>query len=151
MRARYMNTLIAIPEMRDEIIDLLQSQQLPVADLPTVLTDFFVAADAGKIVGVIGMERHGAFGLLRSMAVHPQYRNQHIAATLVQELEKRARSTGIAAMYLLTETASGYFSRKGYNTIQRDQVPDAVKSSSEFSHVCPVSAMVMEKTLFITK
>ncbi len=93
------------------------------------------------------MERYGAFGLLRSMAVHPGYRNQHIAASLVQELEKRAESTGIAAMYLLTETASGYFSRKGFIPAERDQVPDAVKSSSEFSHVCPVSAIVMRKSL----
>jgi len=142
-----MNIVIAIPEMRDAIIDLLQSQQLPVADLPLILTDFLVAKDADNIVGVIGMERYGAFGLLRSMAVPPGYRNQHIAASLVQELEKRAHSTGIVAMYLLTETASGYFSRKGYSTIQRDQVPGAVKSSSEFSHVCPTSAAVMTKNL----
>jgi amino-acid N-acetyltransferase len=142
-----MNIFAAVPEMRDEIIDLLHSQQLPVADLPLILTDFFVAKDAGKIIGVIGMERYGAFGLLRSMAVHPGYRNQHIAASLVQELENRAESTGIEAMYLLTETASGYFSRKGFITAERDQVPDAVKSSSEFSHVCPVSAIVMRKSL----
>lgn len=141
-----MNIFIATPEMRDEIVELLQSQQLPVADLPLILTDFFVANDAGKIVAVIGMERYGAVGLLRSMAVHPGYRNQHIAASLVQELEKRAQSTGIKSIYLLTETASGYFSRKGFITVQRDQVPDAIKSSSEFSHVCPVSAIVMEKT-----
>lgn len=145
-----MNIFIATPEMRDEIIDLLQSQQLPVADLPLILTDFFVAKDAGKIVGVIGMERYGAVGLLRSMAVHPDFRNQHIAASLVQELEKRAQSTGIKSIYLLTETASGYFIRKGFITVQRDQVPDAIKSSSEFSHVCPVSAMVMAKTFALS-
>ena len=142
-----MNVFVAIPAMRGEIIDLLQSQQLPVADLPLILTDFFVAKDAGKIVGVVGMERYGALGLLRSMAVHPDYRNQHIAASLVEELEKRAQSVGIQTIYLLTETASGYFSRKGFITAERDQVPDAVRSSSEFSHVCPVSAMVMVKDL----
>ncbi|AXY72555.1 GNAT family N-acetyltransferase [Paraflavitalea soli] len=142
-----MNICTVIPEMRNDIIKLLQSQQLPVADLPLILTDFFVAKDAGKIVGVIGMERYGTLGLLRSMAVHPGYRNQHIAANLVQELEKRAESTGIQTIYLLTETASGYFTRKGFTILQRDQVPDAVKSSSEFSHVCPVSAMVMAKDL----
>lgn len=142
-----MNIYLAIPEMRNDIIDLLQSQQLPVADLPLILTDFFVVKDAGNIVGVIGMERYGAFGLLRSMAVHPGYRNQHIAAKLIEELEQKAQNTGIQAIYLLTETASGYFNRKGFITVQRDQVPDAVKSSSEFSHVCPVTAMVMAKDL----
>lgn len=143
----FMNTLVALPAMRDDIIDLLQSQQLPVADLPMVLTDFLVAEVEGKIVGVIGMETYGPLGLLRSMAVHPQHRNQHIAASLVQELEKRARSNGINSMYLLTETASGYFSRKGYTAVDRGQVPEAIRSSSEFSHICPVSAVVMMKNI----
>ena len=135
----------ATPPMRAEIIALLQSQQLPVEDLPSQLSDFFVAQEDGKLIGLIGMELYGEYGLLRSMVVHPDFRNKQIAADLVQTLEQRAKAAGIKALYLLTETAARYFSKKGFSTIQREEVPDVVKASSEFSHVCPVSATVMVK------
>jgi amino-acid N-acetyltransferase len=135
----------ATPPMRAEIIALLQSQQLPVEDLPSQLSDFFVAREDDKVIGLIGMEQYGEYGLLRSMVVHPDFRNQQIAAALVDTLEQRAGATGIKALYLLTETAAGYFGRKGFSTVQRETVPDAVKVSTEFSHVCPVSATVMVK------
>jgi amino-acid N-acetyltransferase len=137
----------ASPPMRTEIIALLQSQQLPVEDLPSQLSDFFVAQEDGKMIGLIGMEQYGEYGLLRSMVVHPDFRNQQIAAALVDILEQRATAAGIKALYLLTETAAIYFSKKGFTTVQREAVPDAVKVSTEFSHVCPVSATVMVKQL----
>jgi amino-acid N-acetyltransferase len=45
----------------------------------------------------------------------------------------------------LTETADKYFNKKGYRAIAREQVPEQIKASSEFNHVCPVSAVVMKK------
>lgn len=142
-----MQITTATEQNRSEITELLQSQKLPAEDLPWLLTGFYVAVDNHKVVGAIGMERYNHYGLLRSMVVHPDYRNRQIAATLVKMLEEQAVSSGVTAMYLLTETAAAYFSRKGYESISRDDVPDAVKQSSEFSHVCPVSALVMSKTL----
>jgi amino-acid N-acetyltransferase len=133
--------------MRKEIEDLLQSQKLPAKDLPIELDDFYVAINEQKIVGLIGMERYGQYGLLRSMVVHPGFRNRQIAATLVSLLEDQAASSGISVIYLLTETASDYFGKKGFSTVDRKDVPDALKLSSEFSHVCPVSAYVMKKKI----
>jgi amino-acid N-acetyltransferase len=137
----------ATAQSRNKITDLLQSQQLPSADLPSVLTNFYTVVDNGNVVGLIGMERYNSYGLLRSMVVHPDYRNKQIASTLVKMLEEEATSSGITAMYLLTETADKYFSNRGYITITRDEVPDDVKGSSEFSQTCPVSAIVMRKEL----
>ena len=140
-----MNILDASASHRDAIIRLLQSQNLPTEDLPLTLQDFYVAMEDDNVVGLIGMERYGAFGLLRSMVVHPDYRNRHIAEKLVQLLEEKAATSGIQALYLLTETAERYFDRKGYAKIGRAEVPAEVQVSSEFSHVCPVSATVMKK------
>jgi amino-acid N-acetyltransferase len=142
-----MNISEATPAIRAEITALLQSQQLPVEDLPVQLHDFFVAHEDGNVIGLIGMEKYNEYGLLRSMVVHPDFRNLHIAAELVNTLEQRATASGIKALYLLTETAAGYFSKKGFSVVQREDVPDAVKVSSEFSHVCPVSATVMVKQI----
>lgn len=142
-----MQIVKATEQSRGEIKSLLQYQSLPAEDLPDVLTDFYAAVDAGKLIGLIGMERYSHYGLLRSMVVHPDHRNKRIAEALVSRLEQDAKSTGITEMYLLTETADKYFSKKGYITIARDTVPAELKNSSEFSHVCPVSAIVMKKPL----
>jgi amino-acid N-acetyltransferase len=134
-------------QLRNEIISLLHSQQLPVEDLPASLTNFLVATDGDLLIGVIGLEIFGGYGLLRSAAVHPEYRNRQVASGLLQLLECRAAASGIQEIYLLTETAAAYFARKGFNAIPRNQVPDAIKASSEFSYACPASATVMVKKL----
>lgn len=139
----------ATPHNRAAIISLLQSQNLPAADLPLALDGFFTAIHEGRIIGLIGLERYGQYGLLRSMVVHPEYRKQKIAERLVCTLEDRAAVTNIQAIYLLTETAEAYFTKRGYTKVSRDEVPPEVRQSSEFNHVCPVSATVMAKRLAV--
>lgn len=142
-----MQVFKAMEQNRNEITSLLQANKLPSEDLPDSLSDFYIVVDEGEVIGLIGMERYGQHGLLRSMVVHPDYRNRHIAETLVRTLEDQATASGISNMYLLTETADKYFSKKGYHTISREDVPNEVKASSEFSYVCPVNAIVMKKSL----
>ena len=147
IKHNYMNITEATDERREEIINLLKSQKLPVEDLPARLQDFYTAIEDDKVIGLIGMESYDEYGLLRSMVVHPDYRNRRIAENLVQILERKAALSGIISMFLLTETAEKYFSRKGYHTTGRDKVPDKVKQSTEFGHVCPQSAVAMSKSL----
>jgi amino-acid N-acetyltransferase len=142
-----MRIIKATEQSRNEIINLLKSNNLPAGDLPEKLDEFYTAMDGQRIVGLIGMERYSHYGLLRSMVVHPDYRNKQIAKKLVQLLEQKAASSGIITMYLLTETAEKYFSRNNYQVITRKEVPEPLFRSSEFSHVCPVSATVMKKEL----
>lgn len=137
----------AINDQRPAIIRLLQAAQLPVDDLPAAIDNFFVAVNDQQVVGTIGLEPYGDGGLLRSMAVSEAHRNKNIASGLMQRLEDYAGSTGIRTIYLLTETAAPYFERKGYQQITRDEVPEPFRASSEFSHVCPVSATVMKKQI----
>ena len=142
-----MRIIKATEQSRNEMINLLKSNNLPAEDLPKELDEFYTAMDGQRIVGLIGMERYSHYGLLRSMVVHPDYRNKQIAKKLVQLLEQKAASSGIITMYLLTETAENYFSRNNYQLITREEVPEELLRSSEFSHVCPLSATVMKKEL----
>jgi len=132
---------------RQAIIELLKAEKLPVDDLPGNLDLFFVAISDSEIVGVIGLEHHPPFGLLRSMVVRKDHQNQKVATALVATLEKHAADLKIEWIYLLTETASGYFEKKNYQRVERIEVPDEIKQSTEFSSVCPVSAIVMKKFL----
>ncbi len=143
----FMHIEKATDERRGEIIGLLQSQKLPSEDLPSLLCDFYTAIEDGRVIGLIGIERYDHYGLLRSMVVHPDYRNKKIAKALVKAIEETAASSGISLMFLLTETAEKYFEKKGYDVITRHEVPNEVKASIEFSHVCPVSATAMRKHL----
>jgi arsenate reductase (thioredoxin) len=131
------------------VSQLLTSNKLPVEDIDKALPNFFVAVVNNQIAGVIGLEKYDHYGLLRSMATSALHRNQGIASKLVDALFKYAKAIGLKEMYLLTETAKEYFTKKEFIIIQRNQVPDAVKESPEFSHICPVSATVMNKSVVI--
>jgi amino-acid N-acetyltransferase len=84
---------------------------------------------------------------LRSLAVAETYRSKGIGGKLVEYIEKFAKQNAVKELILLTTTASGYFSKKAYRTIERNNVPEEIKKSSEFSSTCPSSAVIMKKVL----
>ena len=132
---------------RGDIAAILSAEKLPIDDLPEKLDNFLVATENGLLIGVAGLEIYGCYGLLRSLAVLPGYRNKGIAGKLLERLESLSTLSGLKELYLLTETASEYFAGKGFQNITRNDVPEEVKRSSEFSHSCPASAIVMKKSI----
>jgi amino-acid N-acetyltransferase len=54
-----------------------------------------------------------------------------------------ARSHHVKQVYLLTETAEGFFSRLGFEPVDRATVDSAVQQSVEFTTACPSSAVAM--------
>lgn len=133
---------------REKVIELLTAEKLPVADLPEPLDNFIVAIADAEVIGVAGLEVYGSYGLLRSLAVRPDFRSQGIAAKLLRRINALASIKQLTELYLLTETAPEYFERNAYQRIARAHVPEEVKASSEFSLVCPQSAIVMKRIVF---
>jgi amino-acid N-acetyltransferase len=132
---------------QESILSLLSAEKLPVDDLPVVLDNFIVAIDNGEVIGVAGLELYGNYGLLRSVAVDKNQRGKGIAAQLLHKIEAIATNKGLEEIYLLTETAAEYFNNKGYEHIARMDIPEEIKESSQFRHVCPESAIAMKKAL----
>lgn len=127
---------------------LLQAEQLPHEDLTAAhLQDFFVLREGAGLVAVAGLERHGADGLLRSVAVAPDRRRGGLGIALAEATEQRARALGLGALYLLTTTAADFFARRGYRRIERQAAPAPLQASREFAALCPSSATCMVKTL----
>lgn len=139
--------IITASNHRAGIEALLAENKLPVNDLPESLENFFAAINNNELIGVIGLEIYGRYGLLRSLAVKSGNRNQGIARLLVAKIEAFAKSKGLEAIYLLTETADKYFESRHYERIARTEVPEDVQQSSEFSFVCPQSAVTMKKMI----
>src|SRR5438128_2170362 len=113
----------ASEKYRERIVRFLEENHLPSQDLPSSLEDFYIVSEEEKLVGMIGMERYGKYGLLRSLAVHPDFRNRHVAKRLVKMIEDQAESYGIDQLFLFTETADNYFAKKDFVSIMRDEVP----------------------------
>ena len=126
---------------------LVTASKLPLDGAREHLDDFLVAESAGALIGVIGVERYGDGGLLRSAAVDADWRGRGVGESLLEALLVRETSTGLRAMYLLTETAEGWFTRFGFARISRDIVPDSLRASVEFTTACPASAIVMQRAL----
>ncbi len=122
----------------------LEANSLPHADIKSEGNVFIAYYDAGEnMIASGGLELYGASALLRSIAVEQQYRGQDLGKQMVDDLLVKARDLKIDLIFLLTETARPFFLKKGFSDISREDVPVEIKSSSEFSFVCPVSAACM--------
>lgn len=130
------------------IMALLKAAVLPTDDLNEAMSGRFVVATAGdRLVGVCGLEVFGEAGLPRSLAVELEWRGNGLGERLVAENERRARDTGVRALYLLTTTAQAYLQRLGYEDVARDTVPAAIAAHPQFRGLCPASAKCMRKIL----
>ncbi|MDZ7701991.1 MAG: arsenic resistance N-acetyltransferase ArsN2 [Halobacteriales archaeon] len=124
---------------------LLERYGLPTADLRDGAATVYLASVDGSVVGVGGLEAHGDAGLLRSVAVDE--RGEGHGSAICDRLEARAASSGIGTLYLLTETAAGFFEGRGYERIDREAAPAAIRATAEFDELCGDTAVAMRKRL----
>jgi amino-acid N-acetyltransferase len=99
--------------------------------------------DKGELIGSGGLELYGDSALLRSVAVKENQRGKELGKKIINDLVSHAQKANIANIFLLTETAKDFFLKRGFKLIGRTEVPNTIKASSEFSHVCPASAVCM--------
>jgi amino-acid N-acetyltransferase len=122
---------------------LLRASNLPADDL-NYRRDLLVGYYEGnEMVGTGGLEIHGNFALLRSLSVKIGIRGKSVGSSITEHLLTEAKKKRLRGIYLLTETARGFFLKKGFADVPREQVPNEIKTTSEFSSVCPTTATVM--------
>ena len=133
---------------REAVAALLSEAQLPTDGLDDqFVSGFAVAVEREQVIGAAGIERHGAFGLLRSAVVAPEARGRRVGEAVLQDRIEWSIRAGLEAVYLLTTTAADYFKRYGFHVVDRSIVPDEVKQSKEFASICPSTATVMRLSL----
>lgn len=128
---------------------LLKAAGLPHQDLSYkdhILLGFY---DGDAMIGTGALEIYGNYALLRSLSVNDAVRGMSIGSRITDELIQQAKKNNIKSIFLLTESAKLFFKRKGFRDIPRDSVPEEVKSSSEFSHVCGDTAVCMTYELTV--
>ena len=110
---------------------------------------FVVARDGTKVVGCGGSEPYQFAAIIRSIAVDPTYRKQGIGRRLVRQLIDRLASRGLREFYLLTTDGEEYFRKRGFKTIDRDEVHPQVLASRQFQGECPDSAICMRLVMLV--
>jgi amino-acid N-acetyltransferase len=130
-----------------EIKKLLSDSQLPTVGITPFLEHFIIAKSAQKIIGVAGVEIYNSTGLLRSLAVEPNFRGTAVGKELCSRTIAHAHTQNIQEIYLLTTTAEGFFTKRGFGIVDRSIAPDSLKNSVEFKTLCPASAVCMKMQL----
>ncbi|MPZ24510.1 MAG: GNAT family N-acetyltransferase [Dehalococcoidia bacterium] len=126
----------------DRIVELLSAAGLPVEGVVGgQLDELLVARHVVCVIGAVGLERHGDYGLLRSLIVAVEHRGRGDGQALTEAVLKSASEKD--KVFLLTQTAADYFLRFGFRAIPREEAEGAVGASLEFRFACCESAVAM--------
>ena len=68
---------------------------------------------------------------------------EKLGTQIATHLIGKAKGLNLKGVYLLTETATGFFQKLGFKIIDRNLVTGEVKASTEFDQVCPTTAVCM--------
>jgi L-amino acid N-acyltransferase YncA len=121
---------------------LLKEARLPLQGVEDCAVMLLEEGD-GALLGCVGLEVHGAHGLLRSGAITDAARGQGLGSSLVRAILKEAARLELSSVSLLTETARDYFPKFGFKVVERSSLPDSLQASAEFRGACPESATAM--------
>lgn len=133
----------------EPIRSLLIANGLPTAGVDDHWKTFLIAREGETVVACGGAEAYQFAALIRSVAVSPEYRSQGLGRRIVRQLLDRLASRGLREFYLLTTTAEEYFRRRGFKTIDRDEVHPQLLSSREFQDACPSTAVCMRLVMLV--
>jgi amino-acid N-acetyltransferase len=131
-----------------ELSRALQAARLPAEDLLQEGRLFWRFRDLkGRPCGYAGLEPLGDEALLRSVVVAAERRGQGLGGAIVDRTLREAASLGATRVWLLTDSAPGFFERLGFALAQRSAAPTRVAATREFSSLCPDDAVLMCRTL----
>lgn len=143
-----MNIAIKPVPQCEQLVQLLAACGLPVSDIGSSGSlQLFGAYSGAELIGTVGLEVYAPVALLRSLAVMPERRHSGLGKALIDFAERQAAAQGIDTLYLLTTTATPFFSRLGYAPAAREEAPATIRATVQFSGLCPASSAFMFKPL----
>jgi amino-acid N-acetyltransferase len=138
----------SIPSDLPAILALLEEVNLPTEGVAEHFADFLIARANERVVGCVGLEKYGSYGLLRSLAVAPDSRGQALGQQLTSQLIAYAQANAVHIIALLTTTAADFFTRQfGFYAIDRHQLDEIFAFSPEWNLPRCASAVCLTLTL----
>jgi amino-acid N-acetyltransferase len=125
----------ASPSYLTVVLEILSAVGFPHDGVKEYLDGFLIAQSSdGKVIGCVGLERHGKLAFLRSAAVLPEYHGQKIGIELIRTILNHAAGEGITEVALLTTTAKDYFQDKfGFKEAIRSNYESSLANSLEWN------------------
>jgi amino-acid N-acetyltransferase len=140
--------IIELPiSSREKAAEFLKDFDLVYTDLDQPNVRIFRFEDSCQLVGYGGLEIFGNLALLRSVAVEKEFQGKKAGRFICNWIENWAKENHISELYLLTTTARDFFAHLNYHVIQREEFPESLKQTSQFSQLCPASSICMKKIL----
>jgi glycerol 3-phosphatase-2 len=103
-----------------------------------------VISGTGGLVGTAAAEIRGEDSYLHSVAVDEGHRGLGLGTLLVAAAVRPARQEGATSCFLITEEAAGFFTRLGFEPMERQALPRWIL---DISRECSVSAVAMHRSL----
>jgi 4-nitrophenyl phosphatase len=100
---------------------------------------------AGDLDATASAEVRGADGYLRTVVTEPNRRGAGLGTIAAAAATIDARRRGASRLWLLTETAEGFFARLGFHRADRSEVPRWILDGPGAG--CPVEAVPMRRSL----
>jgi amino-acid N-acetyltransferase len=128
---------------------MLMAAGLPTEGVLPLIGTFQVIRDQeGEVVAAAVIEWHAesameSNGLLRSVVVDPAQRGNGLGKTIVRAI----MASTSRDLYLLTDSATDFFRRLGFESIDRSLAPPALRQSEEFRCLCGESAAFMRRSV----
>ncbi len=127
-----------------EILELLDTVQLPQEGVAEHLDGFVIVRDGNRLVGCAGLEHHDGLGLLRSVAVSPDSQHGGVGSKLTAALLKEAANSGMDEVVLLTTSARDFFAHRfGFAVVERTAYDERLAESVEWRLPRCASAVCM--------
>jgi N-acetylglutamate synthase-like GNAT family acetyltransferase len=131
----------------EQVRSLLAAADLPALPRSLPLSNVLVALQGDAVIGAVALEVRGLRGLLRSVVVEPEHARKGVGASLLQSLVARAQELSLRELYLITMDAEKFFSKAGFVTVRREDVPEEICSTELYREQCPEEASVMRLRL----
>lgn len=135
------------PGKRAGLRAALQANGLPSSDIDDAGKRFYEAVEGGCVVGFVGAELFAPECLLRSLVVLPAHRGRCRGSAILALVQDTLAAEGVRRFWALTTTASGLLAAQGFARRTRDEAPEALGATGEFSSLCPASAVLMARDL----
>lgn len=136
------------PSDLSAVLMLLEAVNLPTEGVAEHFADFLIARANERVVGCVGLEKYGSHGLLRSLAVAPDWRGQALGRQLTAHLLAYAQANTIQTIALLTTTAADFFTHHfGFRAIDRHHLDEVFAASPEWKLPRCASAVCLMLTL----
>jgi phosphoglycolate/pyridoxal phosphate phosphatase family enzyme len=100
-----------------------------------------------KPIATASWEPVDGVAVLRSVAVGAEHRRAGAGTIVVAATLRRIFESGIPDVYLVTENAEPFFAACGFQSIDRDDLPEPVATHPQLTRECPVNAPAMRLRL----